>query len=518
MPAGQVTRSPHQRHLHYLTIFGVLLAALTLAWGHHDRLFFTADSIFHHALSLMYAHSLRLGGAEALWESIRATNISWPPLTFIYNGALAWLISEDLRAVKLYGLLLLPLLIWGVYQLGREMDGALTGTLAAVLTIFSLGVACAVREVCIDYMTTLMVVLAMLALVRAGDFSRPRGAAVVGGLFGLALLTRVQFLFFLAGPALYLAARSLGRVSRGREVRQRLLHMGLAIAVALGISSIYWGGRLGELLSMSAAHLDPSRVDSWGDPTFPGGLLYYGQALGKLAGWPVVLAALATLHLVRRRHGSPLLLLWLAGGILCYALTVSREPRYLLPAVPALALLAAMGLRRLPHYAILSALLLLTTVLPTLALAGFPLEFSPDAALGKVLHPQYVRPPDPDGSRRVCTPLRRALKQLLRDAPMGAGTYLFFTNQHRTALSVCLAPAFPNAILVSRQFDAHLLTPWSHREVQRRRLLMISIGERSYDFPVAWRWSLLRTPVMIYRVPPGQMERALQISGEERDR
>ncbi|MBW2537917.1 MAG: glycosyltransferase family 39 protein [Deltaproteobacteria bacterium] len=442
----------------------------------------TMDAPNNQHLAHLYAAAARLGGAGAVWESLRTGYLAWPPAMHLFHGGLGALVSTEPHLVRMYGLLLLPLLAWATYRLAQEL-GALrrTAVLAALLTVFSFGVISLVREVSIDYGCTVVLTLCLLALVKARGFGGWRWTLLFGLACGLAVLVRLQVATFLLLPCGAAAVGAMRGVSRAERVR-RAPRIGAALLLGLGMSALLWGGRLGELRDTLAFHV--REAPSAGDRRFLPGLLYYGVAAGLLAGWPVLLTALATLPgLLRRRPAMMAIALALVGGWLGQSLSVARELRYFLPAVPLLALLAAMGVEVVARRRreLIGAVLLLLVAGPSLLLSGFPPR--PAGGPETWIPLSYLRPPlplEPTGFLDLSTAaLRRLTSQ-----PDGRGIYLIVGTDIGRFHTAYLAHRFPAAVVTAAR--QHFDSVWTKAERRRRRVLAL-IGAHRLHRKVVWR-------------------------------
>jgi hypothetical protein len=502
---------------------GAVVAAVTALWVSMDSgIGPPTDSAHHLALAQAYARALHLGGLEALWQTMRTTYVGWPPGAYLLiYGPLGWVLSDESHFMRLYGLVLVPLLLWGTYRIGADLASRRVGALAALLTIFSFGISGQLRQVSIDLPATTAVLLTMVALVRSRRLGRKNSLLLLGGACGVCLFTRVQSLFFLAGPLLLTAAAALWTAPGRRERARLLAGLGLALGVALAVSSPWWLGRLGLLWRVLTAHLDPTRIAPRGDPGFAAGLQHYLGATGKLNGWPVALAALATLPwlLARcRRPGGRMtehlaLLALVLGGILGASAGVHREPRYMLPAVPHVALLGALGLdalgRRLGE--LLAAGVLSLTVLPTLVMAATPVSAHSPLVRRGILEWGYVRKPLQTSIRAEARALTRAARATSVLGPHGGDAYLLLVQDkqvnHLPRLSSFVLPRFPDLAFGATLAEVMANTPWQRRARRRRRMFVLSEIDRRLKLPLVWKHDLRPGPgkrqIRLYRVPPG---------------
>lgn len=502
---------------------GALLATLTGLWISLDTGIAPPTDSAHHLLtSQIFARALNTGGLGGMWETMRHFYVGWPPASYLLlYGPLGWLLGDQSQMMRCFSLALLPLLLWGTYRLSRLLGaGRALATLAAVIGIFSFGVSGQLRQVSIDLPATVAVLLTLVALARPDALISPRRAALLGAAVGLCLFTRVQSLFFLVGPLLVQTIFTLVEARSWRRRGERVLAWVLAGVVAVLACSPWWFGRLRSLWKISTDHLDPGRIAPRGDPEFWSGLWYYLGALGKLNGWPVLLAVACTLPLLlrgRRALRSPavrILLTCIIGGLLGCAAGVHREPRYLLPAVPAMAALAAVGLaalsrRRLRELA--GAGLLLAVVAPTLTLAAFPLRHRHPLVNAGLLEWAYARDPVRVRAELAGLQAARVLQQVNGGDRTGANTYLLLQqhpkDQFMARLAIFLAPHMPD-LLFSPLVNTGLINSPMHLSERGQRKLFV-LAEGDYLLKQHFVWEIKRRtlgnthPVRLYSVHRG---------------
>lgn len=515
------TSTLHPRPVWVLTVAGLLLALITILWVGMDYGICPPTDSEHHLLdAILFSRAYHPGGIGAVWEALRYSYVGWPPAANIFPyGLFGALFGDEAQSMRMYGLVFVPVLLWGTYRLGSDLGGRLTGTLAAVITIFSFGISGQLRQVSIDLPATVTVLLAMVALVKSRGFSRPLATLLFGAACGLCLFTRVQSVFFLTGPALAVAVAGMWGARGWRRRGKRLGWMALGVGVALLVSAPWWYGRLDLLWHISTNHLDPKVITPRGNPGFGPGLWFYAGAVGRLNGWLVLFAAGLFLPLlVCRRNlregklGPLILATWIFGGVLGCTYGVHREARYMLPAVPAVALVAVLGCRALPRLAgnLATAALALSVVAPTLWFAAHGVWGRDPLAIHKILEWGYVRHPTYLSVTTAANKASRALYKASGGDRTGKGVYLLFVQEghvnYLPRLGAYLVPSYPEMVF---SFTNNIGMVNSHRHQRQRRLremFILSETKKSLKLPVLWsikagKYGNLST-IRMYRVPP----------------
>jgi Dolichyl-phosphate-mannose-protein mannosyltransferase len=247
-----------------------------------------------------------------------------------------WIAARALAAV------LCMLGVAAVYWAGRRLWGVREGLVAAAVLCFAFLPVAYSRVAVTDVGALMGVALALLGAARAADEGRTRDYALAGAAAGLAIAFK-----YTAG--LVLLPLGIAALSRLRADRLRALG-----GVALG----------GALAALVFVLLNPylfTSLDAWwtdlrdqadvaaNDPKpgqESGGFAYYLESLTWGLGWAGLAAALGGAVVVLRRDPvRGLILIAMPLALLVYLAIQSRYfGRWLLPAYPALALLAGVGI------------------------------------------------------------------------------------------------------------------------------------------------------------------------------
>ena len=363
--------------------------------------------------------------------------IYWPSAGYLIWGTPALIFGHSIDAQRNYNLLFLALMAAALLLMGRRLHSWRAGLLAAALIPLYPGVMGEGRQVGVDFPGAAMVTVCMALLLSIRCFAATKRSVALGVWVGLATLVRPHADFFLAAPMLLALVWGLARpvgVSRKKVVINGLL----SLAAVLLVTSVWWFGNLEEIVANFVRH-----QDGYGFARKGSSFLFYLRALVLSAspfllgvsGVSLVMVGIHCWHerKVERGSGSMksaartamdsdskhncddlpgavpgasrfaggavpgasrfaegaaeplvpnlfLLVAWMIGGVGILSQIQVHMLRYLLPLLPALALVTAVGLMSLRHRALrrvaVGAVLLgagVAWLFDTVDLVGLPL-------------------------------------------------------------------------------------------------------------------------------------------------
>jgi hypothetical protein len=267
-------------------------------------------------------------------------HLPWGNVTDQFNKdpGQIWIVARTLAALLCVGG------VAATYAAARRLWGVREGLVAAAVLAFAFLPVSYSRIAVTDVGALAGVALALLWAVRAYESGRLRDYALAGAAAGLALAFK-----YTAGLALLPVA--IAALARLRRDGPRAL---IGAASAAGLAALVFVAFNPYLLTSFGSFWDDLREQAQvaADEPKPGqqgsGVAYYLDSLTWGLGWLAALAALAgTVLELRRDLVRGLLLAALPLTLFAYLCLQSRYfGRWLLPAYPALAMLAAVALTR----------------------------------------------------------------------------------------------------------------------------------------------------------------------------
>ncbi len=257
---------------------------------------------------------------------------------FDKDPAEMWVIARTLAAV------LCMAGVAATYAAAKRLWGVREGLVAAAVLAFAFLPVAYSRVAVTDVGALAGVALALMWSVRAADDGRTRDYVLAGAAAGLA----ISFKYTAGLVLLPLAIAAVARLrADGARPLAGLALGGAAAAVVFALLNPYLFGSLGDWWTDLRDQADVAASDAKPGQE-SGGLSYYLDSLTWGLGWAGIAAALAGAVLVLRRDlVRGLILMALPLVLFGYLALQSRYfGRWLLPAYPALAMLAAVAIAR----------------------------------------------------------------------------------------------------------------------------------------------------------------------------
>lgn len=384
-------------------MWGIAVAIATL-WTVLDQRVPAWDQAEHLSLSmnhwwwLSHTSPWTAAAGRSLWM----LSPKYPPVFYLVTAIGHWVLGPgpDRAMVANAGFALILLI--ATYGLGRHLFSPRVGLMAAGLTLLMPRLLRIGLDYQLDYAVTALVILSFWCLTVWQDARKGRRQWLwimgFGLSFGLALMTKQSAALFLFVPLAWVSVTGLFCRRWGRLLQ--LLGGAVAtVAVMLPWLSVNWVFQFSIF-----GNTNLQSAQSEGDPMLNtlAAWTYYWQDLPAAVSWPLLIVPLVGVGLQiagllpgRHRSVTPegtaarhwWLLAYLLGAYLLWSAVVNKDPRYIAPYLPALAVFLAWGLecwwRRWPG-----------VVIATLSLSGlvtllnlFPVGLVPTAWLASTLAP-----------------------------------------------------------------------------------------------------------------------------------
>jgi 4-amino-4-deoxy-L-arabinose transferase-like glycosyltransferase len=325
-----------------LALLTLTVAGLNLLWASIDSRPPHWDKAIH------LSHTLELYGSFSV-----ARLFDWVG-TYTYYPPFAYWIADifyfagqttDARIAVASQVPFLATLVLATYGMGARLWSGRVGVLSALFVATSPMVASAFKDYMLDAPLMAMTALCLYLLIRTEDFSVRSYSLLFGLACGLAVLTKWSFMFAIFLPTAVAVAVAVLALVRARSW-QRLVNLAGGGALALLIGGP-WYLRNFVQLGTDYRNNIAAAFQIEGDPPILSApsLLYYFWTLVTHQLWvlPFALLVCGLLYLGRRERALvtnryPLLLI--AGCLVAFTLVGNKDPRFTMPMLPAVAVVA----------------------------------------------------------------------------------------------------------------------------------------------------------------------------------
>jgi 4-amino-4-deoxy-L-arabinose transferase-like glycosyltransferase len=293
----------------------------------------------------------------AWWRSLWLLSPKVPPLVYLLVAPFFNTFGVSVDSATLVFLPFSTLLFASVYGLGVTLFSVPVGVWAVLISAIAPGLYYYRLDFLLDYPLAAIVTFCfwLLTIWRFNEKGGWWRAIAFGVAFGAALLLKQIALFFLFCPLVAAIAQNLYR-RRWERLGQLLTGLSITFLLAFPYYRTNW---LIAFTSGKRATVDSAILE--GDPALDsiGAWTYYFQVLPYYLSWVLLIVPIVGLLLARfywRRSTKEIInaipprdkWLWLGiflfGGYFLSSLNINKDARYILPLLPALSVVLAVGL------------------------------------------------------------------------------------------------------------------------------------------------------------------------------
>ncbi len=285
----------------------------------------------------------------------------WGTIFYIYTACINLVFGNYTNVSLLSNLPVFILLIIFTYLLGRKIAGKKEGLLAAFLVSFYPGIYGLSRSYGVDFLLVTLVAISAYLLITK-DMDKPKNALIFGLILSLTLLTKITGIYFLIGPLVYIFYQHIHSSIKNKPnfVSQRIFSAILPLILCLGVPLLFlhlgWGTKLEYLLKCIYAGTFPmlSHKRHFYDicPYNPVDLksifFYLFEMMHSMSRVLFLLFLGGALIFFKNKLKHKLIIfLWIFIPYLLLTFSANKWGRYYFPALPALALVTAIGIFRI---------------------------------------------------------------------------------------------------------------------------------------------------------------------------
>lgn len=365
---------PSLRTTLFIFVLGAFHWGINLIWLSLDTRPPLWDMAYHQSCAYDY---YQLFGDLSLERLRGAPQLSgvYPPLVHLLIGILYLAFHPGPHIAVLVNLPATFLLLWATSVIAFRQAGEKAARLAPTLLSFYPFMIWMSRETVLDYTLSALVALSIMLLILSNDFESRRHSLLFGLSLGLGMLAKWTFIAYIIFPfaLLFLRRSTLGRWERLRNALDAVI-LGILVSLPWYLPNLpRLRSYFPENMAMGAAEGEPPVLSLQS-------FIYY---LRLLEGYQLfapffVLFLFGAARALRSRGNHDLVIFsWLIGGWLTMTLLRTKDPRFTMPLLAAVAVVTAAPLAGKlwrPALAGIMAIGLFQTYLVSFGFARLPAE------------------------------------------------------------------------------------------------------------------------------------------------
>lgn len=320
------------------------------------------DEFSHLLIAQNFFNGIVSARAEFLVEYFRLSlNSIWPPLFHFTSAVLCCLTGFSSVSPLIINLIYLVILLFSVYSIGYKLYNKQVGILAIMLLSLYPMVFRYSRFFGLDFPQISVLCLSIYFLICTEFFLSKKFSILFGISLGAGLLIKSAFILFLAGPLVCIILQSVflkGQKSKYLYARGVNLFLSLAVGAFISLSW-YLPSYSATLIRLKTffrtfAHhpsvgqaIDKTSAVFRIDKFFDYLRILVNEQISFLF---FIILILALFFFLKKRSYKLFLVCWYVVPCMILSLSFQKEGRFMLSALPAIALISAAGLQELFSY------------------------------------------------------------------------------------------------------------------------------------------------------------------------
>ncbi|MBM3251732.1 MAG: phospholipid carrier-dependent glycosyltransferase, partial [Candidatus Omnitrophica bacterium] len=310
-----------------------------------------------YALRFFKEISLNILNIFALFSSHQSG--LYPPFYYISTAIFSLFFGTSYLSLVMVNMLYFIILLFSVYFIAVKLFNNRTAVISIIIISLYPMVFRYSRFFGLDFPLIAMVSLSICCLIYSDYFTDKKFTLLSGLCLGLGTLTKWTYIIFLIGPLAFIVSKSLICENNQGVIRERrIMNFSLFLIIGALLSMIWYLPNANKLraakmffssFSLYSYKIDPGQsyhaifqfhkfIDSF--------LRLINDEISLLF---FLLFSFAFVFFVFKCRNRLFLILWYAFPYIFFSLPSHSEARYILPALPALALISAAGLESITY-------------------------------------------------------------------------------------------------------------------------------------------------------------------------
>jgi len=357
-----------------LFVIFIIFATNSILWIKKDIAPPTWDESHHLILSLKYYNVITNINSDFFWkvmdsytrDTLYYTPI-YPPFFHLATTPLYMIFGTSEDSAVMINILFVGIMIFSIYKIGTFLFNRETGLLSAFLAVSYAFTNMASTQYLIDMALVSIVSLSIWLLLSSKNFTSRKYSILFGISFGLGMLTKAPYIFFLLGLLTFVSVAAIRTLFGHKDnLTRRKIIINIILFLVIGsILTLAWyipnldeeikELRVGVISGALQGKPEIFTIDSlmW----YPRVLISHG--IGSILLFiPFVIGLIVAIS--QRR--SIYLLLWILVPYVFFTLTPTKDIRYIAPTLPAMAILSSFWIFTLKNRMIKTGIILLVII------------------------------------------------------------------------------------------------------------------------------------------------------------
>ncbi len=294
---------------------------------------------------------------KLLGKPVAFSSVYWPNGLNLTAAIVYSFLGNSLFSAKLSLLLYLFILLFSVYTIGKFSYSDFVGTFAVFFVFMYPVIFQSSRQYQLDFPLTAMTTLTIYFLLRCNNFKDRKYSFLLGFSLGWAMLIKGQVVIFVATPILLILYKTFKESKKEMLIHplrsQQFYNLIILLIVAGLIASIWWGHQISDAIARLKEHIFSSQkslenIIPWDKKYSLRSIFFHLQALFYSSLRPfffLVFSISFFIFLKRKSKYKEIYLSWLIIPFLLFSLVFTiKHSRFLMPILPAMAIITAVGL------------------------------------------------------------------------------------------------------------------------------------------------------------------------------
>lgn len=288
-------------------------------------------------------------------HTVNSSTIYWPNGLNASTAVFYFIWNTSFFSARLSLLPYLIILLLATYALGELIaPKSYTGILAAFIIFMYPIIFQSSRCFQLDFPLTALVALTIFLFLKSNFFTNRNYCILSSFSLGTALLIKGQTLFFTLGPLIFIIFKGWQNAKKHKKSSFFLVNSAIFFVVLATIFSIWWGHFLSEAIISLHKHIFSPELASHGFIAYPFKNKFFFEQLtfycrGLLSSLGIILFVGFVMSLTAfkglKAHYKKILLLWTVPPFLLFSIIFTiKEVRFIMPILPALAVITAYGI------------------------------------------------------------------------------------------------------------------------------------------------------------------------------